>query len=139
MKVPFQLCLLLLISSLAGCSPDVESNLAINFCESYQADDNCKNSGNTFKLGTPVYVHFTSDTPFEASTITGHIVRVLDDGGEYDLGLKKFDIELETKYMTQSIPFQNFGYNALGNFLIKFSDENDQILAERELIIIESE
>ena len=111
--------------------------MAINFCESYEADKNCQDSGNTFELGTPVFVHFTSDTPFKEDTITGRIIRIAEDGELYELGMKQFNLESETTYLTQSIPFQNFGHDALGTFLIKFSDTNDQVLAERELIIIE--
>ncbi|MEM6841973.1 MAG: PilZ domain-containing protein [Bacteroidota bacterium] len=129
--------LLLLTSSLVGCSPESESGLTIDFCESSTASDSCANSGNTFQLGTPVYVHFTSDTPFKDTTIIGRIVRKTDGGGEFELGLRQFDIEPETTILIQSIPFQNFGHNALGTFLIEFSGEDGQILAERELVIVE--
>ncbi|WKN40785.1 hypothetical protein [Tunicatimonas pelagia] len=120
-----------------SCSSDAESGFAINFCESYEVDDNCRNSENTFKLGSPVYVHFTSDEPLEGNVVIGRILRIAADGSEYELGLKQFDLEPETTYLIQSIPFQNFGTNALGTFLIEFSNETGQVLADRELIITE--
>ena len=137
MKILPCLYLLLLISIFIGCSSDSDSNLAIDFCESYEADATCKNSDNTFEIGTPVYVHFTSSTPFEEKIVIGRIVRVLEDGQKQELGLKKFDVVPETTYLVQSIPFQDFGQNAIGTFLITFSKEDEQVLAQRELKIVE--
>ncbi len=51
------------------------------------------------------------------------------------LGTKDFDIKPGETYITQSIPFQEFGPESIGDFKVIFYDENEQVIAERELVI----
>ncbi|MEQ9438208.1 MAG: PilZ domain-containing protein [Cyclobacteriaceae bacterium] len=124
------LSLLTLISLLGSCTS--EPVLTIEFCEELTADDQCPSDRDQFKLGERVFVRLSSDKPFETKTITGKIVR-LENEKRYELGDKNFELEPGSTYVTQNIPFHEFGFNALGTFSIEFSDESGQLLAKREV------
>ena len=126
------LFLLVLISLLTGCAAD--PTLTIEFCESLNTNDQCPTDRDQFNLGDRVYVRFSSDIPFETTKITGRIFR-LDSEKKQELGEKEFELEPGTTYVTQNIPFHEFGMGALGTFSIEFSDESGRVMAKREVTI----
>lgn len=124
-----------IISSLWGCESVPE--MSITFCESLNPQEHCPESGQQFVMGKPVFVMLSSEDPFVTKKITGRILRVQEAKGELiPLGVKEFAIDPGESFITQSIPFQEFGTEAVGTFKVMFLDEQDQLMAERELTIV---
>lgn len=129
------LLLLGLMSLLFSCSP--EPDITIQFCESLDQNDQCSVDRNQFKLGEKVFVRCESEAPFVARKIIGKIYR-LEKDRQIPLSSKEFNLTPGNTYITQNIPFHEFGYEALGNFLVEFVDDKNQLLAKREITITDS-
>lgn len=117
-------------------SCDSEPDMAITFCESLDQHERCPDENNQFTLGKPVVVRLSSDEPFVTKKIRGRIFRIQsNDETMIPLGTKDFTINPGESYITQSIPFHEFGAEAVGNFKVMFFDEKEQVMAERKLMI----
>ncbi|WPP48413.1 hypothetical protein [Catalinimonas niigatensis] len=132
MKILFPLWPVLIISIMLGCSPQPEA--VIKFCDSLDQNEQCQTDRDHFRLGERVYVSLESNSSFETKRINGNIYRLTEDM-KIPLSNKYFDLEEGDTFISQSIPFHEFGQEAIGTFSIEFTDENDQVIAKRELII----
>lgn len=132
MKILFPLWQVLLISMVLGCSTQPEA--VIKFCDALDQNEQCPTDRDHFTLGERVYVSLESNSPFETKKINGNIYRLTQDM-KIPLSNKYFDLEEGDTFISQSIPFYEFGQEAIGTFSIEFTDENDQMIAKRELTI----
>ena len=132
MKILSHLWPVVVISILLACSPQPE--VVIRFCESLDQNEQCRTDRDHFTLGERVYVNLESESPFTTDKIHGTIYRQTEET-KIPLSDKYFEIEPGQTSITQNIPFHEFGHEAIGTFSIEFTDENEQLIAKREVTI----
>jgi hypothetical protein len=132
MKILSHLWLVVIVSMEVGCSPQPEAT--IRFCESLSQNEQCQTDRNHFILGEQVYVNLEFGSSLEAEQVKGTIYR-LDQDMKIPLSSKTFEIKPKDHFVSQNIPFHEFGYEAIGTFSIEFTGENDQLIAKREVTI----
>lgn len=123
------------ISLMIGCSTPPE--FSIKFCDSLDQQDQCEGDRSQFAVGQEIYVRFEFGEAFDGKEISGKICRIAEND-TIVLGDKKFELKAEDYYVIQDLPFHEFGMAALGNFIIRFEDEKEQVLAEKQISIISS-
>lgn len=118
------------LSLMLGCTAQPE--FSIRFCNSPEAE--CQQGKDQFTLGEEVYVKFEFNETFQGSEVHGIIWRVTESD-TIELGDKIFKVQPEDHFIIQDIPFREFGMESLGNFIIRFEDEKERLLAERKISI----
>ncbi len=121
------------LTGLSGC--DSASEPTITFCDAPGEPMPCANNQTEFSVGQQLYVQLASSKPFEGQQLIGNILRV-DGQDTISLGSRTITLEPNQRSFTQTLPFHEFGPEAVGTFLISFVDENGQLVAERELKIL---
>lgn len=132
MKILSLLWLVPIASIVLSCSP--QSEAVIKFCTSLDDNERCQTDQDHFVLGERVFVSLESEAPFSTKKINGNIYRVRPDM-KIPLTNKYFEIEAGDTFISQSIPFHEFGEESIGTFSIEFTDENSQLIATREITI----
>ena len=121
----------LAVASIA-CSPD--AGPIISFCEVTDSLTACRGDQAEFSVGQELKVYLESERPLEAQQVVGKILRITEKD-TISLGSRVFSLEPEQRSIVQNLPFHEFGPQAAGRFLIEFVDENDQVIAQKELTI----
>jgi len=116
-----------------ACS--AEPKYTLQFCDDQQMHT-CEPDQAQFLLGKKVYVSLKADPAFQTDKITGTVYKLVDQE-KFSMGSKDFDVSKTDKVILQDIPFNEFGMQALGTFVVLFTDAQDQIIASRQLEIIQ--
>jgi len=114
-----------------------EPEYRISFCSDFEQQEQCDLEKEQFQLGQRVDVKFEFGSAFKKEQIIGKICRITERD-TIVLGEKIFKIEGEEQFIIQNIPFQEFGMEALGTFMIRFEDGEEKLLAKRDLSITSS-
>lgn len=122
--------LVLLLAGMAACATDATPSLT--FCEEPTP---CPKGQTDFLVGQSLYVHLASGEPLVAQQIVGSILRVTDKDTA-SLGSRTITLTPNQQSLVQSLPFHEFGPEAVGTFLIRFTDEDNQLIAEKNLHIL---
>ena len=124
-----------ILSLMMGCSTSPE--YSIKFCDMLDQQEQCEGDKNQFTIGQEIYVRFEFGDAFEGKEINGKICRITESD-TIVLGDKKFELKPEDHYIIQDLPFHEFGMEALGNFIIRFEDGQEHLIAEKKLSIVSS-
>lgn len=122
----------LLFTGLLGCGPAPKPT--ITFCNVPGEPVSCTDDQTEFSVGQQLYVQLASSKPLEAQQVVGKILRVTEKD-TVSLGSRTITPEPDQRYFIQTLPFHEFGPEAVGTFLISFVDENGQLIAEKNLTI----
>ena len=120
------------VSVLPACTSDAETT--ITFCETTGSPQPCSGDQTEFSTGQRLSVYLEAAHPLEARQVVGNILRLLEND-TIPLGTRPFVVEPDQRLIVQDLPFHEFGPQAAGRFLIEFVDENDQVMARKELTI----
>lgn len=125
----------LLFAGLVACDSGAE--FTITFCDTSVEPLPCSEAQTEFSVGQPLYVRLVSSKSFEATRLEGKILR-LTQKDTITLGSRIITLEPGQQSFIQTLPFHEFGPEAVGAFLIRFVNEDNQLVVERKLTITES-
>ncbi len=122
-------------SLLVACTAATEPT--ITFCDTPQESEPCTGNQTEFPVGQKLFVRLASDAPFTEQQIIGKILK-LTETDTIPLGSRVVSPASDQRVIVQDLPFHEFGAQAKGTFLIEFVDENNQVIAKKELTIRDS-
>ena len=124
---------LAIVSVFAACTSDREPT--ITFCDTRDRQELCTGNQTEFLVGQKLSVRLESEKPFKAQQVIGKILR-LTETDTIPLGSRVVSPASDQRSIIQDLPFHEFGTQAKGTFLIEFVNENNQVIAKKELTIM---
>ena len=111
-----------------------EPDPAVTICPTTNVPEDCAGDQTEFSVGQPLSAHLVASKPFPTRQVIGKILR-LSGTDTIPLGSQMISLEPDQQSVVQSLPFHEFGQQAAGTFLIEFVNENNQVIAKKEIRI----
>ena len=125
---------IVLLCTTTVCTPDRSSSPVVTICATTGSPEACAGDQQTFVTGQRLSAYLVSDQPFAAQQVIGKILR-LADTDTIPLGTRMISLEENQRSVVQDLPFHEFGQQAAGTFLIEFVDQDNQLIAKKEITI----
>ena len=117
---------------LPACSSD--STPKVTICETTVSLEDCSENQIEFSVGQQLSAHLVANEPFATPTVVGKILRLIDTD-TIPLGTRIITPRPDQQSIVQALPFHEFGAQAEGDFLVRFVDGNDRLIAEKAFTI----
>ena len=132
------LIIVVILSTLSACRSDTTGTAPIvKVCTTTTAPEECAGDQTEFTVGDSLSAHLVTTEPFETQQMIGRILR-LSGTDTITLGARMISVEADQRTVVQNLPFHEFGQQAAGTFLIEFVDNNNRLIAKKEIIILDN-